>query len=273
MRNTVCRFIGAAALIGSAGCLPSYEPGNAGSDKLPAEGAGVGTSTQVSNLPAPVRPLTAAEQSVAWLTATDVAVLAARAAEEGPPEVASRRHSCQKVRYQTIGTVLQTLGVDMGTLPVDITTNCALLVPAGKSPTKDFMPAKYVYCDSRLTLGLPQYGARLAENTTATTAGATKLLDLFVTAAPEIIANAGNMPQCKINGTASPVFIGDSCNAAGISCIQGYPATDDQVALCNRVVTQAVATPASGTVPALSGPDNGKRIAVAAILSAIHSCE
>ena len=31
----------------------------------------------------------------------------------------------------------------------------------------------------------------------------------------------------------------NTCNAAGMSCLQGFQATDDQMSLCNRVVAQA----------------------------------
>lgn len=274
MRKNVLRFIGVFALVGS-GCLPTYEAAAPNVPQGPTEGpSGPQTAATTSSEPAAVRPLSPEEQSVAWLSADDVAALAARANEEGPIELASRRHACMKMKYATLGSLLNSLGVNMGTLPVTAATNCNTLIPAGRVATRDLMPASYVYCSSRLTLGYPQYEARLAEITSATTASSTKLLDLLITAAPEIIANAPTRPQCMVNGQPSQIFNADNtCNAAGISCIQGYQATDDQVALCNRVVTQAVATPAMGTAPAVSAVDNGKRIAVAAILSAAHSCE
>lgn len=276
MKRKIFSAIGALALCGSAGCLAAYDPGNAAAPPTKEAPQGPEVSSSVSSTPPAVRPLTPEEQTTAWLSATDAAALAARAAEEGPPEIAARRHACMKMKYATIGNVLASLGVDMGPLPVDAFTDCRPLIPTGKVATRDFMPAKYVYCDGRLVLGLPQYEGRASEITSATTASATKLMDLFVTAAPEIIAKISTLPQCMLNGQGAVLFNPDNtCNASGITCLQGYPASDDQVALCSRVVTQAVDTPANTGlgVPAISAIDNGKRIAVAAILSAAHSCE
>lgn len=276
MKRKLFSAIGALALLGSAGCLAAYDPGAQATPQGKEGPQGPETATTVSSAPPAVRPLTPEEQTTAWLSATDAAALAARAAEEGPPEIAARRHACMKMKYATVGNLLASLGVDMGALPFDSFTDCRTMIPTGKVATRDFMPAKYVYCDGRLVLGLPQYEGRASEITSATTASATKLMDLFVTAAPEIIAKISTVPQCMVSGQGAVLFNADNtCNASGITCLQGYPASDDQVALCSRVVSQAVATPANTTlgVPAISEIDNGKRIAVAAILSAAHSCE
>src|SRR5690242_16358183 len=37
----------------------------------------------------------------------------ARIQQEGPPEISSRLHSCQKLKYATLGNVLTQLGVDL----------------------------------------------------------------------------------------------------------------------------------------------------------------
>jgi len=271
MYKEMLRILGVAALVGSSGCLPTYEPGKSAPPKDPSEEQGPEKAPETSTEPVAVRPQNPAEDSVSWLNAGDAAVLAERAKDEGPIDVASRHHACMKVKYETVGRLLQSLGVSFtpAVLPVTAATNCrAIGMTVGNISTQS-QPARFVYCDSRLTLGFPQYEARLAEATAATTASSTKLLDLFVSAAAEIIANAPTSAQCRdASNQPSPIFNADNtCNKKGLTCIQGYPATDDQVALCNRVVTQAVAS--GGT----SAIDNGKRIAVATVLSAAHSCE
>lgn len=160
--------------------------------------------------------------------------------------------------YVRIGQTLQSLGVDMGRLPVDLTTDCNALIPAGKSAATDLMPAKYLYCANRIELGFGQ-----TEDNSENLTSMVKLLDLFATAAPEVVANA---PVAIFNAD-------HSCNAEGLSVLLGQPATEDQRVLCSRAVLLGVATPASGAVPAISAIDNGKHVAVAAILSATYSVE
>src|ERR1051325_2047333 len=47
-------------------------------------------------------------------TQIDVWELLARLQEEGPPKYTARVHSCPKIRYETIGRVLASRGVDIG---------------------------------------------------------------------------------------------------------------------------------------------------------------
>ena len=50
-----------------------------------------------------------------------------------------------------------------------------------------------------------------------------------------------------VNGQPAVLFnpADNSCNASGITCLQGYPATAAQLALCTQIVQQAVTTIAS----------------------------
>lgn len=223
-------------------------------------------------------------------------------------------------------------------IPVDVNTICDGLIPglnvvAVKGQTSSFtkpgggtvtviadtdstdafdrgnlisQPARFVYCDGRLTLGLPLYSGRAAESTGVTTAGITKQFDLFLAAAAEIVKNGlGGASRCMDPLTSKPAVLfnaDNTCNEAGITCLQGYPATPDQVALCSRVVTQGEAVPDKTVsvrritrvrdpssnqiqvftridattmvpVPGMDAVTAGKRLAVAAILSAGHACE
>jgi hypothetical protein len=111
-------------------------------------------------------------------------------------------------------------------------------------------------------LGQANYAARMGEDIVWTAAGAAKMFDIYVQAAPEIIAAMPNLPQCQIEGVGPNMFEEDgSCNADAVSCLIGRPATADHLAICKDLVDSA------------SSVDNGRNIAVAALLSAAHTCE
>lgn len=164
-----------------------------------------------------------------------------RIQQEGPPAISTRMHSCQKMKYATVGNVLAQLGVSLG----------------GNGTS-----AGALYSGGAQALGAPNYQARVPEALALTTAGATKLFDIFVQAAPEIIKAMPTNPSCMVAGAATNMFNADgSCTSAGVSCLQGAPATKAQVDLCNSVVGSA----SSATL--------GQTIAVATILAAAHTCE
>ena len=167
----------------------------------------------------------------------------ARIQEQGPPEISTRMHSCQKLKYATLGNLLVQLGVDL--------TKMSTPLSAGQ-----------LYNGGAQALGAANYGARVPEVIENTTAGATKTFDIFVEAAPEIIAAMPMNKACQVAGAATSMFDANGkCTAAGISCIQGSPSSQAQVALCNQALTEA------------STPTIGKTIAVASIMAAAHTCE
>lgn len=277
MYKKMLRVLGVAALVGSAGCLPTYDQAPANSSVEDNSGPGRAPMTSVEA--APVRPLTPEEQTAIWQLGGDPGLLADRAYDEGPIEVASRQHSCSKIKYDSQGNLLLGRGINLlngsnpNTLPVSFSTTCPGATGNLSTTTQS---TAYVYCNDRLTLGLTNYTGRISEPTSLNTAAATKIMDLFVTAAVEIIpSNSSGLmrltaPACM---TGSPtvgaiMFNADNtCNEEGITCLQGYPATADQVALCSRVATQAVA--ASGFTQVVSG----RRLAVATILAGSDVCE
>ena len=70
------------------------------------------------------------------------------------------------------------------------------------------------------------------------------------------------MPQCQIDGVGPQVFDDKgACNADALSCITGRPASQEQVDICTNLVSSA------------SDLETGKKIAIATVLSAAHSCE
>jgi hypothetical protein len=166
--------------------------------------------------------------------------------EEGPPTVSTRLHSCQKVTYQALGALLASRGVDLGAA-----------AKQGQPPT-----AGQLYRAGAQALGAPNYGARTREPTQLTTAGATKLMDIFIQAAPEIVRAMPGLKSCQIDGKPAQMFDGSGgCTLDGIACLIGAPATQQHVAMCNQVIGRATTTAI------------GQTIAVASILAAAHTCE
>jgi len=177
---------------------------------------------------------------------TDPWAIAAQRQEEGPPEIRTRMHSCQKMQISTLKNILSDLGVDLGATSGQ-----------GQPPT-----AGELINGGGTALGQANYPARTGEALVWTAAGAAKQFDIFVQAAPEVIANLPNAPACQVNGAGPTMFnADDTCNEDAITCIIGKPATDEHVAICNNLVKSA------------SDTDKGKAIAVATLLAAAHSCE
>jgi hypothetical protein len=173
-------------------------------------------------------------------------------AEEGPPEVRSRLHSCTKIPYASLGDFLTSRGVNL-----NATSSAGAVKTAGE-----------LYKGGTDAMGVARFDAREGEAYFHTTAGATKLFDIFVQAAPEIIANIQSVDACKINGAGKPMFDATTgaCVYESLSCIMGRPATDDDMTLCNLMLAQASKTDPKDLT-------TKRNIAVAAFLSAAHTCE
>lgn len=283
MYKKMLQVLGVAALVGSAGCLPTYDqapPNNSVEDNT-----GPARAPETSTETAPLRPLTAQEQTAIWQLGGDPSLLADRAYDEGPVEVASRKHSCNKMKYETMANMLMGRGVAVltganpATMPVSFTTTCP--AATGNMAIRSQSTA-YVYCNDRLTLGLTNYTGRISESTSLNTAASTKIMDLYASAASEMIPSPSSglmrltAPSCVVGGQGAIMFNADNtCSEEGVTCLQGAPASADQVALCSRIVSQAVATPANATAgtAAVDAVTAGRRLAVATILAGSNVCE
>ena len=165
-----------------------------------------------------------------------------RLAKEGPPSFTSRIHSCAKVRYRSISTVLTSLGVNV-------------------AATTALSPGE-LYRDGYNAMGGASFANRIRENIGITTSGASRTFDIFAAAAPEVIAQVPNLARCKDAAGASAIlFEGNTCRPDGITCLIGQPAQAAHVEFCTLTVSNA------------STADIGKRIAVAALLAAAYTCE
>jgi hypothetical protein len=163
-----------------------------------------------------------------------------RIQQEGPPEISTRMHSCQKMKYATVGNVLTTFGVNMANTTA---TSAGALYKGGSQ-----------------AMGAPIYASRTAEAIELSTAGATKLFDIFVQAAPEVVTA---LPTKAMKGGAAIALYDSSGNVTSdaIAWLQGAPATQAQMDLYNSVKGSA------------STPAIGETLAVATLLAAAHTCE
>ncbi len=178
------------------------------------------------------------------LDEVDPFAVLARIMEEGTPEISTRMHSCGKIKVATLGRVLRQLGVDL-------------------SKTATPASAGELYLGGLGALGAANYGARVPEALELTAAGAARLFDIFVEAAPEVIAAMPTLTRCQgVGGTATQMFDASGhCTKDGISCLSGVPATQAQQDLCDAVAS-------AGSTATI-----GKTLAVATILAATHTCE
>ena len=171
-----------------------------------------------------------------------------RLQKEGPPKYTSHVHSCSKVRYDTLGRVLTSLGV----ANVGVGTAGALT-------------AAGLYNSGDNAMGAPNYANRIRENIGISTSGASREFDIFAAAALEIIAKIPTLTRCMVGGAggapASLFNAQNQCEVSGITCLLGVPATAAHVDLCNVTIQRA------------SSVDTGKRLAVAALLAASYTCE
>jgi hypothetical protein len=131
--------------------------------------------------------------------------------------------------------------------------------------------AGYLYYTGKNALGVPKLDSRLAERDEHSTASAMKLMDIFIQAAPQIISNITSplkAPACTLGGMNKPMFdqLDGSCVEESVSCLIGQPATQDHMLLCNLIVQKANPND-------LSDVSKKRVVAVAALLSAAHSCQ
>lgn len=164
-----------------------------------------------------------------------------RLAKEGPARYSSRVHSCPKVRYRTVGNILTSLGVN-------VADNTALSPGA-------------LWRDGFNAMGGPSFANRIRENIQVSTSGASRLFDIFASAAPAVITAIPTLARCNVGGVPAVMFDGNQCNPSGVACLIGEPADLTHLEFCKITIESA------------STPDIGKRIAVAAMLAAAYTCE
>ncbi|MBT8494511.1 MAG: hypothetical protein KJO07_15755, partial [Deltaproteobacteria bacterium] len=119
-----------------------------------------------------------------------------------------------------------------------------------------------LFRSSQQALGAPNYGARSREASAHTSASAQRMFDIFLAAAPEVIASMPTLEACTLDGAPTEMFDDSgNCIADGVACLTGVMPTAAHLEICNQTIVQA------------SSPEKGRAIAVAALLSAAHTCE
>jgi hypothetical protein len=221
--NTTRIVLAAVAALAATACTDQTGPGTA--DPAPQQGNATGGDDNTFDHPD---------------SEVDVWKLLQQLQEQGPPRFTARVHGCPKIKYDTIGRLLTSRGVDVG-------SNADL-------------SAGQIYRTSDQALGVANYAARQRENLELTTAAASKLFDIFVQAAPEIIA-AIPTTATKAGAAVALFDANGKFTADGLAFLQGAPATQAQMDLANNVLTSA------------STPAIGQTLAVATLLAASHTCE
>jgi len=158
----------------------------------------------------------------------------------GAPEVTSRVHSCGKLTYTSLGNILNSRGL----------TGMGAGRPTG-APT-----GLSIYQGAGAALGVPNYAGRVPEAPFASTSALSKEYDIFTMSSYDAADpkwTATDCPNVKILG-ADGKFTKD-----GLTCLMGKPATDEHVALANDAITK--------------NSTDGAKIAIAALLSAAHTCQ
>jgi hypothetical protein len=168
-----------------------------------------------------------------------------RLTKEGPPSFSAQVHGCTKPHVTTLGHILTSVGINAANTAAS--------------------SAGQLYTSGAASLGAPNFGARVKEGLAVTISGASREFDIFAAGAQEIITNVPNLARCK-DASGAPAQLFDTstppkCQASGLTCILGVPATQDHLNLCNLTISHA------------STPQIGQRMAIAVMMAAAYTCE
>jgi hypothetical protein len=162
----------------------------------------------------------------------------------GSPEITARLHACGKLSVTSLGNILTSRGfTGGGTRPTT--------TPASPSGQAIFAQAA-----TPPALGAANYNGRVPEAPFASTSAMSKMFDIFTMSSYDAVASNWAAPACpgvKVIGTDGK-FTKD-----GLSCLMGKPARDEHLAIANDSIAK--------------NPTDGAAIAIAAVLSAAHTCQ
>jgi hypothetical protein len=179
----------------------------------------------------------------------------------GSPADVAKMHAAQKISYAALGALLTDLGVTIagagtGTGTGGGTTGGGKGTSNGTAATAP-ATAGGLYVAGKSALGAPVYSSRTPEMLVPSTSALAKQFDIFVAAAPDIIANIGKSKRCP----GVVLVQSNQLTEDGISCLIGKPASADHVTLANKLIAD------------IGDPTKGTQIAVATILAAAHISE
>ena len=159
----------------------------------------------------------------------------------GSPEVTSRLHSCGKMSVASIGSILTTRGLTGGGMR-----------PAGAQSGQQIFQAG----STTPALGGANYNGRVPEAPFASTSAMAKMFDIFTMASYDAVATGWTSTACP---GVSIVGTDGKFTKDGLTCLMGKPARDEHVAIANDAIAK--------------NPTDGAKIAIAALLSAAHTCQ
>lgn len=159
----------------------------------------------------------------------------------GAPEVQSRLHSCGKLSYTSLGSILTTRGMTGGgTRPANTQSGQQIYQNPATAPA----------------FGGPNYNGRVPEAAFASTSALSRMFDIFTMSSYDVVATNWTAPAC---GTVKVLGTDGKFTKDGISCLMGKPARDEHVAIANDAIAK--------------NATDGAKIAIAALLSAAHTCQ
>lgn len=156
----------------------------------------------------------------------------------GSPEVTSRLHSCGKLTYTSLGDILNSRGLTGG----------------GQRPN-GAPSGQQLYDNAASTFGTANYPGRVPEAPFASTSNLSKEFDIFTMAAYDAVSDNFSAPACP----GVKILDGGKFTKDGLSCLMGKPAKDEHLAIANDAIAK--------------NPTDGAKIAIAALLSAAHTCQ
>lgn len=157
------------------------------------------------------------------------------------PEIASRLHGCGKLSVASLRHLLTSRGLTGGGPR-----------PGGTPSGNDLLSN----ASAPAALGGANYNGRVPEAPFASTSAMAKMFDIFTMASYDAVSPDWTAPACP----SVKILGGDGkFTRDGISCLLGKPATDEHVAIANDAIVK--------------NPTDGAKLAVAAMLSAAHTCQ
>jgi hypothetical protein len=170
----------------------------------------------------------------------NAAAAAAQVTAVGSPEVTSRLHGCGKLTVGSLGQLLQSRGFD-GKAQVPKNTQTGMDI--------------YNAGDTAASLGAANYAGRQAEAAFASTSAVSKMFDIFTMASYDGAADGWTAQACP----GVKLLDGGKFTKDGLTCLMGKPASDEHVAVANDAIAK--------------NATDGAKIAIAAVLSAAHTCQ
>lgn len=158
----------------------------------------------------------------------------------GAPELTSRLHSCGKMTVSSLGDLLQSRGLTGGGNR-----------PNGSNSAQQIFSAR----DTAPALGAANYPGRAPEAPFASTAAISKMFDIFTMASYDAVSDNWSAPACP----GVKVIENNQFTRDGLTCLMGKPATEAHVDIANDAIAK--------------NPTDGAKIAIAALLSAAHTCQ